>query len=122
MKSSILLAIVIFLFAFTSILIIIGYNNENTEKVIIQMTAEQFKYAPSVVNVSYGDELILNITSIDITHGFQLDEYNIYNVIIPAGESVQISFTANIKGEFKFYCTVLCGTGHSEHFGILNVR
>ena len=90
-------------------------------KVYIQVTSEQFKFTPSIINVTYGADVTLNITSLDVTHGFQIDQYNIFNVVVPAHQSVEVHFIANQKGEFKFYCTVLCGTGHADHLGTLVV-
>ena len=62
----------------------------------------------------------LNIKSVDITHGFAIDEYRI-NEVIPSNQIVEIEFIANKQGIFVFYCSVFCGTGHPYHKGYLIV-
>ncbi len=77
----------------------------------IDVVAEQFKFTPNPIRVKYGDRVVLNITSKDITHGFALPDFNINEVLNP-GQTVRVEFIANKKGRFGFYCSVPCGAGH----------
>jgi len=96
-------------------------NRENPKTIIIEITTEQFRFTPNLINVTHDETITLRITSIDVTHGFQLEEYDLFNIIVPAGDTSDITFKANIKGTFRFFCTVLCGAGHSDHLGTLVV-
>jgi len=124
MKGVKLLSILIIIISITGIMVYVGTKNNTTEPdtVLIQVTSEQFRFIPNKITVDFGTDVTLNITSVDVTHGFQIDEFNILNVVVPAGESVQVNFVANQRGEFYFYCTVLCGTGHADHIGTLIVE
>lgn len=78
----------------------------------INMTAEQWKFTPNEVRVKLGDTVRMTVTSLDVTHGFAINELNV-NETIPAGETVTFEFVANKKGTFRQYCSILCGVGHS---------
>jgi cytochrome c oxidase subunit 2 len=96
-------------------------NSYEGEEVVIDVTTQQFQFTPNEITVNKGDHVLLRITSLDVTHGIQLEEFNIYNVETPAGETTEVSFVANKVGTFYFYCTVFCGTGHPNHLGTLKV-
>lgn len=72
------------------------------------------------LTVTKGDIIVLKIKNLDVPHGFGLDEFGI-NTVTPPGE-ITIRFTATQEGQFTFYCTVFCGTGHPNHKGILIVQ
>ena len=104
------------------ILVLVYINTDNPESIVIEVTTQQFKFTPNIINVTYDTTITLRITSIDVTHGFQLEEYKLFNIVIPAGETSDITFKTNKRGTFRFYCTVLCGAGHSDHLGTLVVE
>ncbi|KHO47378.1 MAG: heme/copper-type cytochrome/quinol oxidases subunit 2 [archaeon GW2011_AR5] len=85
------------------------------------MTATKFTFEPSTVTVNKGDRVVLHITSTDVGHGFSLATYNIIETL-PAGETKTISFIADQVGEFNFFCSVFCGSGHSDMRGKLIVN
>lgn len=78
---------------------------------VIKMTAERFKFDPSVITVNQGDKVRLEITSKDVTHGFALKEYGISRKLRP-GQTELIAFVAKTPGTFQFHCNVFCGVGH----------
>lgn len=84
---------------------------QTPKTVEIDVVAEQFKFSPNPIRVKYGDRVVLNITSNDVTHGFALPDFNINEVLNP-GQTVRVEFIANKKGRFGFYCSVPCGAGH----------
>jgi len=114
-----------------------------TPTVEINMTAKQFRYDPVIIRghegaeatsvppdgqfanvtikVHKGDSVIIHITALDVTHGFGIQEYNVFTSI-PVGQTVTVEFVANQAGKFLFYCTAFCGTGHPRHTGILIVE
>ena len=77
-------------------------------------------YDNPTITVQLGQRVIIQLRSLDITHGFAIDAYNI-NAYIPPGQTVIISFEANRAGNFTYYCNVFCGIGHPFMRGILHV-
>jgi len=85
------------------------------------ITAKQWTFSPNPITVNQGDKVILNIHSIDVSHGFVLSAFGISERLSP-GNTVKVEFTADKKGSFSFFCNVVCGTGHSGMNGILIVN
>lgn len=94
---------------------------ESDGAVIIDITSKQWEYNPSEIRVKEGQTVILRIKSIDVPHGFVIEDYRV-NVFLPPGEVVEAKFTANKVGEFVYFCNVFCGTGHPSHKGKLIVE
>lgn len=84
------------------------------------ITAKQWEFSPSTINVNKGDTVKLHITSIDVTHGFGLPDFGVYETLNP-GSTIDVEFVADKTGTFTFACTVVCGTGHSGMNGQLVV-
>lgn len=72
------------------------------------------------ITVHKGQRVIIELRTLDITHGFAIDEYDI-RVYIPPGETVTVSFIADKVGTFTYYCEVFCGVGHPHMHGIFQV-
>jgi cytochrome c oxidase subunit 2 len=87
---------------------------------VIEMTARQFEFDPSRVVVNEGEKVRLEITSQDVIHGVALPAFDIDNQLDP-GETVRITFTAGVPGEYPFRCSRYCGEGHSGMRGTLVV-
>ncbi len=85
------------------------------------ITAKQFSFSPDTLEVNKGDKVRLIITSTDVPHGFSIPEYQINERLDP-GKPVTIEFTADKEGTFTAFCSVFCGSGHSNMKGKLIVR
>ena len=85
------------------------------------MTAKKWVFDPSVITVKQGDKVRLKITSTDVTHGFALTEFNVKVDLVP-GKEETVEFIADKKGEFTFFCSVMCGEGHLDMKGKLVVE
>ncbi len=86
-----------------------------------KMTAKQWEFNPSVITVSQGDHVRLEIASIDVEHGFSIKDLGIDSKLKP-GKTEIVEFVADKRGTFEFYCSVYCGEGHSEMEGTLIVN
>ncbi len=86
-----------------------------------KVTARQFQYEPSAIEVNKGDKVKLIVTSIDVPHGFSIPEYGV-NERLDVGKPVTIEFTADKQGTFTAFCSVFCGSGHSGMKGKLIVK
>lgn len=64
--------------------------------------------------------MVIELRTLDITHGFAVDEFNVNAYILP-GQVAAVSFVADRIGNFTYYCNVFCGVGHPYMHGILQV-
>ena len=87
----------------------------------ITMTARQWSFDPDTIRVKQGDKVRLEITSTDVKHGFAIEDYNINEQLLP-GQITVVEFVADKPGTFRFYCSVVCGAGHSNMEGSLVVE
>jgi len=90
-----------------------------TEKVI-RITAKKFEFAPGEVTVRKGEPVVLELTSEDRTHGFNLPDFGVRTEVKPGAVS-RVHFTPDKAGKFNFACDVLCGSGHEDMSGTLVV-
>lgn len=86
-----------------------------------KMTAKQFAFEPSIIEVNKGDNVRLIVTSVDVPHGIAIPEYEI-NERLDVGKPVTIEFTADKQGTFTAFCSVICGSGHSSMKGKIIVK
>ncbi|MBI2659413.1 cupredoxin domain-containing protein [Candidatus Woesearchaeota archaeon] len=86
-----------------------------------RMTAKQFQFEPSTIEVNKGDRIRLLVTSMDVPHGISIPEYGINERLDP-GKEVTIEFTADKQGTFTAFCSVFCGSGHSSMKGKIVVK
>ncbi len=82
----------------------------------IKVTARNWEFSPSSIEVKKGEKVRLLVTSVDVPHGFSVPEYQINERLDP-GKEVAVEFTAEKTGEFTAFCSVFCGAGHSKMRG-----
>ena len=87
----------------------------------IHMTAKRFEFSPAEFRVNHGTHVILEIESLDVTHGFKIGKYEI-NATIPEKEKVTVEFYAREPGTYPFKCSHFCGAGHFGMNGKLIVE
>jgi heme/copper-type cytochrome/quinol oxidase subunit 2 len=85
------------------------------------ITAKDFKYDPTRIEVMQDDLVKITVRSEDIAHSFTIDEYRIAKRV-PAGGSTTFEFRADRAGTFPFYCALTNEPGHKMMHGELVVR
>ncbi len=122
--SKLILSLIIGLFIISSC----TQKSQNNSKIPFQgdvkefkMTAKQFVFDPATIEVNKGDKIRLIVTSIDVPHGIAIPEYGINERLDP-GKPVTIEFTADKEGTFTAFCSVFCGSGHSNMKGKIIVK
>jgi len=104
-------------------------GEENVEEMVVEEAKEiskvelelsQWKFTPDIITVKKGSHVILTLTSKDVDHGIGIAGYDVKQKL-SAGATVDVEFDADKTGEFPFYCTVYCGSGHSAMKGKLIV-
>jgi cytochrome c oxidase subunit 2 len=105
---------------------------------IIQVTAKNFEFDPSVIRVKVGEKVQLKIRSLDRTHGIRIDPFpEGRQPNTPPGLSFTygddclklkkdltetLEFTAQALGTYAFSCCKKCGKGHGGMKGKIIVE
>jgi len=90
-----------------------------TEKVI-RLKAKNFEFTPDKITVKKGEPVVLELTSEDRAHGFNLSDFGVRTEVKP-GTVSRVSFKPGKTGRFSFTCDVFCGSGHEDMSGTLVV-
>ncbi|HZP87254.1 MAG TPA: cupredoxin domain-containing protein [Burkholderiales bacterium] len=87
---------------------------------VIAITAKRFQYSQKEIVLKKGVPVTLELTSIDVVHGFNLPDFKLRADLTP-GKVTRIHFVPDKVGTFLFHCDNFCGTGHEEMDGVLKV-
>jgi cytochrome c oxidase subunit 2 len=87
-----------------------------------ELTASQFTFTPSIIEVQQGDRVVVRLRSTDVEHGFEIDDFGVRRVVPKTGEVVTAEFTASRPGTYTFRCSEYCGEGHRGMTGTLVVH
>ena len=67
---------------------------------------DNFKFSLSEIKVNEGDTVVINFKNTGGLHDWVLDEFNAKTKELGDGESETVSFVANKKGTFEYYCSI----------------
>ena len=95
-------------------------NETSSAPVEIKLSARKFQFEPSVITVRKDKPVRLLITASDVEHGFEIEELGINKRLKPGAVTI-VEFTPTKAGNFRFACSVMCGSGHDEMTGELVV-
>ena len=87
---------------------------------VIKMSVKRFEYAPREIVLKRGVPVVLEISSLDVPHGFNLPDLKVRADIVP-GQVTRVRLVPDRAGTFTFRCDVFCGTGHEELDGSITV-
>ena len=111
---AILVIISLFYFAIISWpLNFIGFGiNEHYayDKEVISMDAFSMGFNPEVIYAKEGSSFKIDITSIDIAHSFDMDDFDVH-MSFKEGGNLIISLNNIKEGEYEYYCAI---PGHKE--------
>jgi cytochrome c oxidase subunit 2 len=68
---------------------------------------------PAEIRVKQGENVVLEVSSADVQHGFEVKDLGISESVVP-GKPAEIPLDTSRKGEFDVDCNILCGDGHNE--------
>jgi len=80
---------------------------------VIAVTAERFKFTPGVIELKVGVPVVLELTTLDRKHGFQVPDLKIDETVEPV-RFTHVRIFPDKAGTYDFHCTVFCGSGHEE--------
>lgn len=86
----------------------------------IRVEASRFAYQPGIIRANRGDQITIELTSVDVVHGLSVDGYDVELQVDP-GRMSSVSFITNNEGTFRLRCSVTCGDMHPFMVGKLQV-
>lgn len=86
----------------------------------MHIAAAQYNFSPGIIRVDQGDQVTIELESMDVVHGLYLDGYDL-EVTADPGQTTSLSFIADKSGTFRFRCSVTCGPLHPFMIGKLKV-
>ncbi len=98
-----------------------GIREVSPGKYDVYMLAKTWAFEPRDLTFPQGAEVTFYMTSVDVQHGFKLQDTNVNVMVIP-GEVSKLTTTFDRVGEYPFICHEFCGTGHAAMFGSLIVE
>jgi cytochrome c oxidase subunit 2 len=72
------------------------------------------------VRLKKGVPVVLELTSLDVAHGFNLPDLGVRADVLP-GLTTSVRIVPQQAGRFVFHCDIFCGTGHEELEGTIVV-
>ena len=93
---------------------------EKKEKTI-KITAHKFDYEPGQIHLKVGEPVILELTSRDVTHGFNIPDLGL-RADLKDGQTARVRLVPVKRGTFEFHCDNFCGVGHEEMNGTIIVE
>ncbi len=85
---------------------------------VVKIKAQRFEFDPGTIVVKAEENIRFEITSQDVTHGIEIKDFGINEVLEP-GKTQVITFVAGKSGRHHFHCSVYCGKGHDQMHGEL---
>ena len=88
---------------------------------VIKIEAKKFVYTPTLIELKLGEAAVLEFSSVDFTHGFNIPDLKIRADLLP-GKITKIRLMPDTVGKFTFLCDNFCGSGHEEMNGTIIVK
>ena len=88
---------------------------------VIKITAKKFEYSPNEIRLKRGVPVVLELTSLDRLHGFNIFDFGVRADILP-GQISRVRIVPEKAGTFVFRCDIYCGDGHEGMEGTLIVE
>ena len=94
---------------------------EPVEPLTIKVVMKRYNIDPNPIRLKQGQPAILEVSTEDVQHGFNVQALNIDEPIQP-GKPATIHVTPREKGQFGVECDIVCGPGHDNMQGTLVVE
>jgi cytochrome c oxidase subunit 2 len=88
---------------------------------VIPIQVKRFEFTPTQIVLKRGVPVILELTSLDVVHGFNVPGLNIRADVVP-GQATQVRLVPDKVGRFDYRCDHFCGLGHWKVKGTIVVQ
>lgn len=78
-------------------------------------------FQPATITIAEGEEVIIRLTSADVTHSFYVPELYPEPIIVEPGHTEELKLTGSAPGVYTYYCTTVCGDCHYSMRGSIVV-
>jgi cytochrome c oxidase subunit II len=82
----------------------------------VRVAARRWAYEPEEIHLKSGVPAVIELTSLDCVHGFEISDLHVDAEIHP-GETTLVRLTPARPGVYPFHCSVFCGDGHESMGG-----
>jgi cytochrome c oxidase subunit 2 len=79
----------------------------------IKVVMKKYSIAPAVIKVKSGEVVELEVSTLDVQHGFDIADLGIKEPVQP-GKPAVFTFKAPAKGEYQITCGIICGAHHDD--------
>jgi cytochrome c oxidase subunit II len=116
----------VILAAFAALIIFFGVTplragNAQTSERVIKITAHKFAYEPNEIELKLGEPVVLELTSKDVIHGFNIPDLGLRADLEP-GETARVRLVPEKAGTFEFHCDNFCGIDHESMSATITVQ
>ncbi len=94
--------------------------DSNGERVI-RIVARRFAYSPNEIRLKPGQPAVLEFTSIDFVHGFNVPDLHL-RADLPPGQVTRVRIAPQKAGVYDMLCDNFCGAKHEEMNGRIVVK
>jgi cytochrome c oxidase subunit II len=88
---------------------------------VVPIQVRRFEFTPAQIVLKRGVPVILELTSLDVVHGFNVPGLGIRTDVVP-GHPTQVRLVPDKIGQFDFRCDHFCGLGHWKVKGTIVVE
>jgi cytochrome c oxidase subunit 2 len=99
----------------------LGASTRPDGSVRVAIAALMFAFVPAEVHVPVGRPVTFRISSLDVSHGFDIAGTNANTMVLP-GYLSQFTYTFQRPGEYLVVCNEYCGLGHHTMQGKIVVE
>jgi cytochrome c oxidase subunit 2 len=85
----------------------------SAEATHIHVMMRKFAIEPKVIQVKKGENVVLDVSTEDVLHGFMVAKLGINEPIQP-GKAAAIRLDTSRQGDFEVTCSIICGAGHDD--------
>jgi heme/copper-type cytochrome/quinol oxidase subunit 2 len=79
----------------------------------IKVVMKKYAIEPAIIRVKSGEIVELEVSTVDVQHGFEVAQLGIREAVQP-GRPAVFTFKAPGKGEYLVTCSILCGAHHDD--------
>ena len=91
------------------------------EAQVVKLVARRFRYTPGEFRVKAGVPIVLEFTSLDFVHGFNMPDLKV-RADLPPGFVTRVPIAVAAPGSYDFVCDNFCGDQHEEMHGRMIVE
>lgn len=78
-------------------------------------------FQPATITIAEGEEVVIRLTSADVTHSFYVPELYPEPILVEPGHTEELKLIGSAPGVYTYYCITVCGDCHYSMRGSIVV-